>query len=241
MQAIILAGGKGTRMKRNIPKCAVSLKNKPMIWYLFETLKKIKIENIFVVVGYQKDVMIKVIKDECSVDFVYIEQNEQLGTGHAVRCCKEQMCHLTGDTLILLGDMPLIPEKILKDFISYHQTNKNDLTILTTTMNNPIGYGRILKDRNKIVRIVEETETNYVEKQIKEVNTGIYCIDNAVLFDNIDKIKNDNFKKEYYLTDLIEIMADKYHIEDYLVEEDYHLQGINDLKTLEIMEKKMEE
>lgn len=241
MQVIILAGGKGTRMKGNVPKCAVSLKNKPMIGYLFETLKKMKIEDIFVVVGYQKDVMIKVMKDECRVDFVCIEQKDQLGTGHAVMCCKEQMYHLTGDTLILLGDIPLISEKILNDFISYHQTNKNDLTILTTIMNDPTGYGRILKEGNKIIQIVEETEANYAEKQIKEVNTGIYCIDNTALFDNIDKIKNDNLKQEYYLTDLIEIMADKYHIEDYLVEDNYCIQGINDLDTLEKMEKKMEE
>lgn len=241
MNVIILAAGKGTRMKSDIPKCAYPLKNKPMITYILDTLNELKVNKIFIVVGYQKDVLVRIINGMKQDNIILIEQFPQLGTAHAVKCCDEEMKYLNGDTLILLGDMPLIDKDILKNFITCHRLNHNEFTILTTNISNPTGYGRIIKQTGKVIKIVEEKDATLLEKEITEINTGIYCINNQLLFQNIYKINNNNAQKEYYLTDLVEIMAPNYKVETYIVNYNYHLRGINDLKTLKEIEKMMEE
>lgn len=238
MYVIILAAGKGTRMKSQLPKCACPLNNKPMINYLLETLKKMNMNNIYIVVGYQKEYMIDIIKEEV----FFVEQPEQLGTGHAVLCCTNKMRNLVGDTLILSGDMPLVGKEILSKLIAHHQQQKNDLTILTTKVSNPQGYGRVIRSEDyKVIRIVEEKDTTKTEREVKEINTGIYCINNQILFQNINKITNNNIQKEFYLTDLVEILLKKYQVGVLNVDNSYHLIGINDMETLKKVEKSMEE
>lgn len=241
MNAIILAAGKGTRMNSDIPKCAYLLKDKPMITYILDTLNELKVNKIFIVVGYQKEVLVKIVNGMRNDNIIFVEQFPQLGTAHAVKCCDEVMSSLNGDTLVLLGDMPLVDKDILKKFITYHQISHNEFTILTTNISNPTGYGRIIKQRERVIKIVEEKDATLLEKKITEINTGIYCINNPLLFQNIYKINNNNAQKEYYLTDLVEIMAPNYKVDTYVINYNYHLMGINDLKTLKEVEKLMEE
>ncbi|MBQ8293355.1 MAG: NTP transferase domain-containing protein [Bacilli bacterium] len=229
MNAVILAAGRGVRMKSALPKCAVLLNGKPMLNHIIETLKKIEIENIYVVVGYKKEEIIKIIPK----GILCITQKEQLGTGDAVKSCKDVMKDLKGDTLILPGDVPLIGEYMLKDLINKHQKEENDMTILTMITDNPFGYGRIVRDNNfEVSKIVEEKDLDDEDRVILEVNTGIYCVNNQVLFKNIDKLHNFNNKQEYYLTDLVEILAKDYRVKTMSVKYHYQLTGVNDLETL---------
>lgn len=238
MNAIVLAGGKGSRMNLDIPKCACLLDNKPMINYLIETLKKMNIENIYIVVGYYKEKIIEIVNEKV----VFVVQKEQLGTAHAVRCCEEELKKNDGETLILAGDMPLVSKDLLNNFMNYHIEKKNDLTILSTIMENPTGMGRVIRnEKNQVIKIVEEAEADEKIKQITEINTSIYCINNQVLFQNIKRIKNNNQQKEYYLTDIVEILSKNKKIETYVVPYSYKLMGINDIATLKKVEKMMEE
>lgn len=237
MNAIILAGGKGKRMNSEVPKCANLLRKKPMINYLIETLKELNVDNIYVVVGYKKEKMKEVIKDKV----IFIEQIEQLGSAHAVMCCKKELQDKLGETLILAGDTPLVSKEILMELIAYHHQKNDDLTILSTITEEPFGMGRIVREKEQVIRIVEEKEANDEIKQIKEINTSVYCINNQVLFQNINKIKNNNQQQEYYLTDIIEILSSSKKIAAYQVKYSYHLMGINDMETLKRLEKILEE
>lgn len=237
MIAIILAGGKGTRMKCDVPKCVVPLRNKPMISYLIASLKKLGIEKIYVVVGHKKEEVKKYITD----DVIYIEQKKPLGTADAVKSCQKELQKIKDDVLILAADMPLVKKETLADFIQYHQHNLNDLTILSTNIDNPLGFGRIIRTELKEIKIIEEQDLKVEEQDIKEVNTSIYCIKSQVLTKNINAIQKHKLTGEYYLTDLVALISSKYRVDVYNTKYSYHLQGINDYETLKKVEQKMEE
>lgn len=231
--AIILAAGKGTRMKTDMPKCAFPLLKKPMVEYIIEALEKINIDQIICVVGHKKEVLIDILGNRVK----YAYQSEQLGTGHAVKCAKDL---ITGDgyTIILPGDTPLIDEDILNQLISMHITSKNDFTIGTILLDNPFGFGRIVRNENgNIIKITEEKDASSIVKQIKEINTGLFCIDNKLLLESLEKITNNNAKGEYYLTDIVEILAPKAKIGSFTIQDTYKLNGINDLYTLSCVER----
>ena len=235
MLAIILAGGKGTRMLSDFPKCMVPLCGKPMILYLINTLKEINVDKIYIVVSYKKEIIKKTIQE----DVIFIEQTNPLGTADAVKSCKNVLTNINDDILILAADMPLIKKEVLLELMNKHLNSQNDLTILSTYMDEPIGLGRIIRKNGKIMKIVEEKELNNNE-DIKEVNTSIYCIKSNVLIDNIDRINNNNRSQEYYFTDIVEILSKEYQIDVYNTEYTYHLQGINDIETLQKLESMME-
>ncbi|MGM0495850.1 MAG: bifunctional UDP-N-acetylglucosamine diphosphorylase/glucosamine-1-phosphate N-acetyltransferase GlmU [Bacillota bacterium] len=227
--AIILAAGKGTRMKTELPKCAYPLLKKPMIAYIVENLyKSTVIDELITVVGHKK----QVIKDILNSRVSYAYQEEQLGTGHAVMMCKDQVTE-PGYTIILPGDMPLIDELVIKEAIVYHEKAKNDLTVVSTNLSDPSGYGRIIKKNNQLEAIIEEKDATDKQKEINEVNTGIYIVDNKLLFSSLDKISNDNAQNEYYLTDIVKILKkDNYKISTYLLKKSFKAMGINDLYAL---------
>lgn len=229
MKVIILAAGLGTRMNQELPKCVCLLKNKPMIKYLVETCEQLNPEEIIIVVGYKKEKVMEVIGDNVT----YIHQPKQLGTADALKCCHSYLSSYEGELLIIPGDTPLVPLEVLQMFIKRHQ--KRTLTILTTKVENPSGLGRIKRDRdNNILKIIEEDEISDEDRKITEVNTGIYLINSKILFNNLDKIDNNNNKQEYYLTDIVEKINGKK--DAYMVDFDYRLQGINDLQTLKRVE-----
>ncbi len=236
--AIVLAAGKGTRMKTQLPKCAFPILKKPMINYIVENIKKSVIDEIVCVVGYKKDY----IKELLGGNVKYAIQNEQLGTGHAVLMAEDLIGDQDGTTIILLGDMPLIDYKVINKVMSYHCDKKNDLTIVTAEFANPKEYGRIIKNEyGNIEAIIEHSDCTKEQKRIKEVNTGIYIVNNKLLFKAVNKIQVNKRKGEYYLTDIVEIMRDEYKVDTFLLWDSVKVMGVNDLFSLSIAEKHLRE
>ena len=235
--AIILAAGKGTRMKTELPKCAFPILKKPMVTYIIEALESINIDQIICVVGHKKEVLQDILKDRVK----YAIQEEQLGTGHAVKCALDFIDD-NGYTIILPGDTPLIDKEILDQLIEVHKSNKNDFTIGTIVLDSPFGFGRIVRDSsNSVLRIVEEKDASEEERKIKEINTGLFLVDNKLLKKALLKIKNNNAKGEYYLTDIVEILSKEAKIGTFTIKDTYKLNGINDLYTLSLVEKQFRE
>ena len=236
--AIVLAAGKGTRMKTELPKCAFPILKKPMINYIVENIEKSVVDEIVCVVGYKKED----IKELLDGNVKYAVQDDQLGTGHAVLMAKDILEDKEGTTIILLGDMPLIDYKVINKVISYHCDKKNDLTVVTAEFANPKGYGRIIKNEyGNIEAIVEQKDCTKEQKRIKEVNTGIYIVNNKLLFEAVKKIEVNKRKGEYYLTDIVEIMRDEYKVSAFLLWDSPKVMGVNDLYTLSIAEKYLRE
>ena len=236
---IVLAGGKGTRMKTDTPKCLYPFHYKPMINYLINAAKKIQIKELGLIIGYQQNLIKKAIKEEVT----YIYQEEPLGTGHAIKIAKEFYNNKQGLLIIIPSDMPLINDEILNTLIDTHISNHNDLTLISNIVENPYGYGRIIRDKNtnQVIDIIEEIESSKEIKKIKEINTGIYIMDIEILKNNIDKIKNNNSKKEYYLTDLIKLLSKQYKINTLTYFDNYRLTGVNDLNQLTELENKYQQ
>ena len=204
---IILAAGKGTRMQSPLAKVMHPILGKPMLTYPIECARQAGAEDIVVVVGHQAE-EIKKIMTNSGVRFA--DQHEQLGTGHAVLVTRELLRDFVGTILILCGDVPLLTIKTIEALKEYHHSERATVTVLTTILENPQGYGRIIKDEDQnILRIVEERDATPSEKDVKEINTGIYCVESGFLFDAINRIGNRNAQREYYLTDIIGIAVEQ--------------------------------
>jgi bifunctional UDP-N-acetylglucosamine pyrophosphorylase/glucosamine-1-phosphate N-acetyltransferase len=232
--AIVLAAGKGTRMRTELPKCAYPILKKPMIEYILEEIEQSVIDETTIVVGHQKQVFYDILGDRVN----FVTQEEQLGTGHAVKMAKDVLADKVGQTIIMLGDMPLVDYKVINKVINYHRDRKHDLTILTTKFENPKGYGRILRKENGVIEsIVEHNDCTDEQKKITEVNTGIYVVDNKLLFEAVDMIQVNEKKGEYYLTDIVEIMRDNYRVGTFELWDNAKVMGINDLYSVSVAEK----
>jgi len=236
--AIVLAAGKGTRMKTELPKCAFPILKKPMIEYIVENIEESVVDETVCVIGYQRQIFEKMFDGR--VNFAYQEQ--QLGTGHAVMATKELMANKRGTTIILLGDMPLIDAKIINRAISYHRDRGNDLTVVTSEFDNPKGYGRIIRNEYRnIEAIVEHIDCTDEQKRIKEINTGIYIVNNSDLFKVLDSIQVNERKGEYYLTDIVEIMKKDYVVGTFVLWDSIKAMGVNDLFSVSVAEKVLRE
>ena len=204
-KAIILAAGKGTRMKSKYPKVIHKVCGKEMVNHVINVSQKSGVNDIVVILGHESDV----VKERLPRDSMIAMQTEQLGTGHAVKMAKEYIND--EDTIVVLcGDTPLIKEDTLKRLFAYHLENEYHATVLTTKVDNPTGYGRIIRDNNEdLLKIVEQKDANEEEKAVKEINSGIYCFNGKSLRESLDLIDNNNAQGEYYLTDTIYIMRDR--------------------------------
>ena len=201
--ALILAAGKGTRMKSDLAKVLHVLEDKPLLHYSLQSANRAGAEKIVVIVGHQAD---KVREEFAHSGCIFVEQKPQLGTGHAVLQAKEALAGYQGKTVILCGDVPLLKPSTIKSLIENHMATGAAITVLTTIPPDARGYGRIIKDSDgNIAKIVEERDATPAEKQISEINTGIYCADTHLLFEVLGKVTNNNDQKEYYLTDIVEI------------------------------------
>ena len=232
--AIVLAAGKGVRMKSDIPKVLHPLSGKPLILYVIENLRQSGIDNIIVVVGYKGEMVIDTVGD--SVEYVW--QYEQLGTGHAVMQTEQRLNGYKGSVLIACGDVPLINTESFKSMIELSKQEKTKAVVLTMIQNNPFGYGRIVKDQNdNIIKIIEEKDASSEEKLVKEVNTGTYIFDNESLFVALKTLGRDNAQGEYYLTDTVSyIHSSGYDTRSVVLKNSIEGCGINsreDLKKLE--------
>ena len=221
--AIVLAAGKGTRMKSNLPKVMHPILSESMIEHVMTHLNEIKVDESVVVVGHGAEIVQACLKDTVS----YAMQVEQLGTGHAVMQALPVLPNV-GDSLILYGDTPCIQSKTM-DWL--YDVNKDfDLTVLTAVFEDPARYGRIVRDnQGQIEKIVEYKDCSEDQKRIKEINTGIYCVKNDALHTYLSHIKNDNAAKEYYITDLIEIfLKNGLKVQALAIEDSDEVLGVND-------------
>lgn len=208
--AIILAAGESSRMITQLPKVLHEVCGRPMLWYVLDAVRQVGVEKIYVIVGYGKDEVTEVFSD--AKDVVWIEQVEQKGTGQAVMCCREYLNDFRGQTLILCGDGPLIRAQTLKTVVEKHKSEKASVTLATAILDDPTGYGRIVRDQyGNIQGIVEDSDCTNRQRAIREVNPSYYCFDNRILFEALEKVTPDNVKKEYYLTDALHLIIASGH------------------------------
>lgn len=228
--AIVLAAGKGTRMYSDMPKVLHPILEKPMIDYVLDRLVEMKIDEIIVVVGSGSEHVKKHIKHEVT----YVEQKEQLGTGHAVLQAKHHLFGKEGVTMVICGDTPLFKTETLKQALKAHRNALAQATVLSTILDNPFGYGRIVRNQNdEFVKIVEQKDATVKEGLIKEINSGTYFFDNEVLFDSLKHLTSNNSQNEYYLTDVLEIIRqNKKTVIAHTLSDSDETIGVNDRKTL---------
>jgi len=198
---VILAAGKGTRMKSNKAKVLHEVFYAPMVHHVLQAVSPLRPAKSIVVIGHQRKAVEKSLSD-FSVDLVL--QEEQLGTGHAVLCAEPAIDKMDGCVMILCGDTPLIRSETLQEMVDQHKSQKSTLTVMTTILDNPTHYGRIISsDEGTIFSIVEEKDADPEQKKIQEINAGIYCIDTQFLFSHLKIIGTDNSQGEVYLTDIV--------------------------------------
>jgi bifunctional UDP-N-acetylglucosamine pyrophosphorylase/glucosamine-1-phosphate N-acetyltransferase len=200
--AIILAAGISTRMNTQMPKVLHEVCGRPMLAYVFDACRQIDVKKMYVVVGFGANQVKKCFSD--AKDIVWVHQAKQLGTAHAVMCCKKHLKDFRGQTLILCGDGPLIRTITLDVLMEKHKAEQAAVTLATAIMDDPTGYGRIIRDvYGNIQGIVEDRNCTREQSAIKEVNPSYYLFNNQILFEAIDKVKRDKAKGEYYLTDAL--------------------------------------
>ena len=204
-KAIILAAGKGTRMKSKYPKVVHKVCGKEMVNHIIDVSKKSGVKDVVTILGHESEVVKSILPEDTMIAM----QTEQLGTGHAVKMAKEYIND--EDTIVILcGDTPLIKEETLKRLFDYHIENEYTATVLTTKVDNPTGYGRVIRDENgDLLKIVEQKDGNTEELAVNEINSGIYCFKGQMLRESLDLLDNNNAQGEYYLTDTIKILRDK--------------------------------
>jgi UDP-N-acetylglucosamine diphosphorylase/glucosamine-1-phosphate N-acetyltransferase len=230
---VILAAGKGTRMKSDIAKVLHKVGGQCMVVHVIECARKISRDNVHVVVGHQANKVKKEINKFFKVEFAMQEQ--LLGTGDAVKAAMPGLKSDIKDVVVLCGDVPLIKESTLKNMVEKHKKQQAKLSVLAIDLENPTGYGRIVQDGlNHMVCIKEEADANENEKEIKKVNTGIYCFDRKFLISAVDEIRPDNSQTEYYLTDTVEIAKKRQEkIVVITMDDPGQVIGVNTLEELE--------
>ncbi|MFN3604203.1 MAG: sugar phosphate nucleotidyltransferase [Leptonema sp. (in: bacteria)] len=239
LYAVVLAAGKGTRMNSELPKVLMEVDGKPMIFFVLENLKPLNLTEIVIVVGYKKEYLIEKIneyiqKTNFSILIRFAEQKEQLGTGHAFLMTEPLLKNVKGYVLVTAGDMPFLSTDSFKSLFSKIQEENTVGAILTSYMEDPYGYGRIVRDKNQLLdKIVEEKDATEEIKKIKEVNTGCYVFTLPEIFDILKKIKNNNKQGEYYLPDVIEIYKqEKKHFSCYTLKDSREAMGANTKEEL---------
>jgi bifunctional UDP-N-acetylglucosamine pyrophosphorylase/glucosamine-1-phosphate N-acetyltransferase len=237
---ILLAAGQGTRMKSALAKVLHPLGGKPLFLHALQTTQKLGPARVAVIVGHGAE---QVRQAYAGADVEWCVQSEQLGTAHAVRCAKENFEDFAGDILILSGDVPLIRECTLLAMIERHRAKSAALTLLTAALDRPTGYGRILRGAGgAITGIVEEKDASPAEKQIAEVNAGIYVASARFLFSALSSVKNHNQQREYYLPDIVAIgLAQGKAIQTVCVDDWREMLGVNTREELAFMEKQLRE
>ncbi len=203
--AIILAAGKSTRMKSERPKVLHEICGRPMLGYVLSACRLAGITRLVVVVGYGKDEVKAAF--EADEDITWVEQTDQKGTGHAVQCCESALRGFKGGAIVIAGDMPLIRRASLASLLEVRKRSGAALTLATTMLSDPSGYGRILRDADGgLEAIVEDRNCTEEQRALHEVNPSYYCFDAELMFDALARIECDASKGEYYLTDAVSVL-----------------------------------
>lgn len=204
--AIILAAGKGKRMKSKLYKVLHPVCGKPMVGHVLDAVQQVQCERSVVIVGHGAEAVQAYLGDRAE----YALQSEQLGTGHAIQQAESLLGTEQGTTIIICGDTPLVTPETLENIIANHESQGAAVTILTASMTDPTGYGRIIRGADgSVQKIIEQKEGTPEELAVQEINTGTYCFDNSKLFQALSQITNDNAQQEYYLTDCIKILREQ--------------------------------
>ena len=232
---IILAAGKGTRMRSRLPKVLQPLAGRPLLGHVIETAKQLQAENIITIFGHGGDLVQKAFATE---NVKWVEQTEQLGTGHAVKVTLPVLPQ-QGMSLILSGDVPCVQQSTLQRLVD--ASTATGIGLVTLTLADSTGYGRIVRKDGKIQAIVEHKDASEEQRQIKEINTGIYCVSNAKLHEWLPKLSNDNAQGEYYLTDIVAMaLADGMQIASIQPELAFEVEGVNDRVQLAALEREFQ-
>ncbi|AVH75013.1 bifunctional UDP-N-acetylglucosamine diphosphorylase/glucosamine-1-phosphate N-acetyltransferase GlmU [Weissella koreensis] len=228
--SIIMAAGKGTRMKSTLPKVLHKVGGKTMVDLVLDTILAVGVEKIVTVVGHEAEMVRAQVEDRSSV----VVQTEQLGTGHAVKMAAPILAKQEGSTLIASGDAPLFTKATYENAFAYHEQSGNAVTVLTAKAANPFGYGRVIRaDDGAVLRIVEQKDANEAEAGVDEINTGVYVFDNQLLFAALEQVTNDNAQGEYYLPDTLEILRKQDQVVGaYQIDDFNQSMGVNDRVAL---------
>lgn len=229
LKAVILAAGQGTRMKSALPKVVHKVMGKCMVEHAIIAAKEAGADKICVVVGHGADIVKSEIeKTPYSEDVIFVTQDKQLGTGHAVKCARE-FIGKQGETLILFGDTPLITGDTLSRLVKTHRFEGNAITVLSAHINDPTGYGRIIRGIDgEFIKSVEHKDATDEERLCDEVNSGMYVFDSDKLYEALDLITNDNAQGEYYLPDTLMIIRDKgYKVDAMPADDAAEIEGVN--------------
>ena len=236
LSVIILAAGKGTRMQSAKPKVLQTLAGKSLLAHVLDTCHQLTVDETIIVHGFGgEQVKAEITTQYAQSALTWVAQTEQLGTGHAVKVTLSDLPK-DGQSLILYGDVPLVSCQTLTALKS---ANTNGMSMLTLTVDNPFGLGRIKRDNNgNIEAIVEQKDASADEQAIKEINSGIYCVDNALLHKYLPKLSNDNAQQEYYLTDIVKMaVADGIAIAAIEPEHTFEIEGVNNRQQLASLER----
>jgi len=234
--AVVLAAGKGTRMKSDLAKVLHPVAEKPLLAYVLETLRSVGVGRTVVVVGHQAERVEALCRD---YDVETVHQEPQLGTGHAVEQAAPLLTGLPGWTLVLSGDVPLLQSNTLEQLMEVTADRHAAATVLTAAAKDPTGYGRILRDDDDhVVGIVEHKDATESQREILEYNTGTYCFDNEKLWPVLSQLDQDNSQGEFYLTDVIALfVAGGQHVEGMICADEREVQGINTVEELDRAER----
>lgn len=234
LTAVVLAAGKGTRMRSETPKVLFPVAGKPMLQHIVDTLREAGVTDIYIVVGHGSNL----VQETITGAVTWVEQREQLGTGHALAQATPHLSDYPGDLLVLFGDTPLLTADTIKGLVAEHQESKNAATVLTAQVPDPTGYGRIIRGNNCVMAITEEKDANQIEKTIDEINSGTLCFNWPRVGLLLDKLSKNNAQGEYYLTDIFSLLV--LHGEKtgaYKVLDHREVAGVNDRAQLAEAEK----
>ncbi|CDR62512.1 bifunctional UDP-N-acetylglucosamine diphosphorylase/glucosamine-1-phosphate N-acetyltransferase GlmU [Staphylococcus schweitzeri] len=236
--AIILAAGKGTRMKSKKYKVLHEVAGKPMVEHVLDSVEGSGVDQVVTIVGHGAES----VKGHLGERSLYSFQQEQLGTAHAVLMAKSHLDGEEGTTIVVCGDTPLITKETLETLIAHHEDNDAQATVLSALVQNPYGYGRIVRNQSgRLECIVEEKDATQSEKVINEISSGIFAFDNKVLFEKLAQVKNDNAQGEYYLPDVLALILENDGIvEVYRTNDLDEIMGVNDRVMLSQAEKAMQ-
>ncbi len=230
IKSIILAAGKGTRMKSEKSKVLHNIFDKTLLGYVLDAVNNTHmVEQSYVIVGHQAEAVTEFVNNNYADNSKTILQTPQLGTGHAVSMACEELENFDGEVIILCGDTPLLTSDTISDFIEYHKDNKADITVMSAIFENPFNYGRIVRNIDKsLKKIVEEKDATLEEKQIQEVNAGVYCVNWNKVKKSFSELKSNNAQGEYYLTDIISWgVKNDLHVQAYTLKDNTEILGIN--------------
>lgn len=230
IMGVVLAAGQGKRMKSKLYKVLHQVCGKPMVGHVVHALEQLETHRTVVVVGHGADSVKAYLGDRAE----YVMQEQQLGTGHAVLQAKELLADEDGITVLLYGDTPLVTSTSLQEMIQLHKDKGAAATVMTAIMENPFGLGRIIRnEQGRLSEIVEQKDCTPEQREIKEINSGMYCFDNRKLFQALSKVTNNNSQNEYYLTDVISILVGENEIvEAYCTPDAMETLGVNDRVAL---------